>query len=88
MNHLLYNIALIMLLVGILMLTYYLTKAYNTNSQIKITNDEYNQEQTLDDVYDMRPSQIYKVMFNEPSIWQGYETIQSKNYPLGAKTQI
>lgn len=75
MNHLLYNIALIMLLTGILMLTYYLTKAYNTNNNITITNDEYNKETTLDNLYDNRPSQTFKVMFNEPSIWQGYETI-------------
>jgi hypothetical protein len=67
-----------MLLVGILMLTYYLTKVYNKDNQLKITNDIYEQESTLDDVYDMRPSQIYKVMFNEPSIWQGYETIETK----------
>ena len=78
MNHLLYNISLIMLLVGILMLTYYLTKVYNNDNQLKITNDIYKQESSLDDVYDMRPSQIYKVMFNEPSIWQGYETIDNK----------
>ncbi len=75
-----------MLLVGILMLTYYLTKAYNTNNTIITTND-YNIEPTLDDVYDFRPSKSFSVMFNEPSIWQGYETLDNKNLPLGAKTQ-
>ena len=76
MNHLLYNIALIMLLIGILMLTYYLTKAYNTNNTNNINNtNNTNNEPTLDDIYNMRPSQTFKVMFNEPSIWQGYETI-------------
>ena len=75
-----------MLLIGILMLTYYLTKAYNTNN-ITITNNDYFPEPTLDEVYDMRPSKTFSVMFNEPSIWQGYETIDSKKLPLGAKLQ-
>jgi hypothetical protein len=74
-----------MLLVGILMLTHYLTKAYSSNNII-IPNNEYNNEPTLDEVYDMRPSKKFSVMFNEPSIWQGYETISNKNEPLGAKT--
>ncbi len=77
MNYLLYNIALIMLLVGILMLTYYLTKAYNVNNNTVI-NNSYNSEPVLDDIYDIRPSKTFSVMFNEPSIWQGYETINSK----------
>ena len=77
MNYLLYNIALIMLLVGILMLTYYLTKAYNVNNNTVINNN-YNSEPTMDEIYDMRPSKTFNVMFNEPSIWQGYESIISK----------
>lgn len=88
MNHLLYNIAIIMLLIGILMLTYYLTKAYNNQSNINNTNinDDVDNRNVLDDIYNMRPSKIFKVMFNEPSIWQGYETIDNKNKPLGAKS--
>ena len=86
MNPLLYNIALIMLLVGILMLTYYLTKAYNINNSI-ISTDDRIPETTLDDLYDERPSKKFKVMFNEPSIWQGYETIDNKLLPLGGKLQ-
>ena len=77
-----------MLLVGILMLTHYLTKAYSSNN-ISMPNNEYNEyniEPTLDEVYDMRPSKKFSVMFNEPSIWQGYETINNKNLPIGAKT--
>ncbi len=74
MNHLLFNISLIMLLIGVLMLTHYLTKAYNTNN-VTITNDYKSDQPTLYDVYDQRPSKIFKVMFNQPSIWQGYETI-------------
>lgn len=86
MNHLLYNISITMLLVGIIMLTHYLTKVYNTTN-INLDNNMNEQPLTLDDVYDMRPSQTFKVMFNEPSIWQGYETIDNKNKPLGGKLQ-
>ena len=75
-----------MLLVGILMLTYYLTKVYNT-TPINLDANMINQPITLDEVYDMRPSQTFKVMFNDPSIWQGYETIDNKNKPLGGKLQ-
>jgi len=74
-----------MLLIGILMLTYYLTKVYNI-SNINIT-DIKEPDTTLNDIYDNRPSQTFKVMFNEPSIWQGYETINNDK-PLGAKRQI
>ena len=87
MNHLLYNISIVMLLIGILMLTYYLTKAYNNQANINTTNinDDTEITPSLDDIYNMRPSKTFKVMFNEPSIWQGYETTDNKNIPLGAK---
>ena len=80
MNHLLYNISIIMVSIGIIMLTYYLTKAYNYN-QLNTINSTINEENiniknTLDEIYDNRPSKIFKNMFNEPSIWQGYETIK------------
>ena len=90
MNHLLYNISIIMLLIGILMLTYYLTKAYNNNNQITDNdiNDNDNIITPLDDMYNMRPSKTFKVMFNEPSIWQGYETNDNKNKPLGTKSLL
>ena len=57
MNHLLYNISIIMLLIGILMLTYYLTKAYNNNNQITDNdindNDNDNTITPLDDMYNI-----------------------------------
>ncbi len=77
MNHILYNIAVMMLLIGIILLTSYVTKAYNkpiNNQNTKCSLDSNEKEPTVDEVYKMRPSNIYKVMFNEPSIWQGYQT--------------
>lgn len=76
MNHILYNIAVIMLLIGTILLTSYVTKAYNkhNNQNTKCNLDNNEKEPTVDEVYKMRPSNIYKVMFNEPSIWQGYQS--------------
>ena len=77
MNHILYNIAVIMLLIGMILLTSYITKAYNKpfyNQNTKCNLDNIEKEPTVDQVYKMRPSNIYKVMFNEPSIWQGYQS--------------
>ena len=76
MNHFLYNIAIFMLLAGIIMLTSYITKAYNKTApscQIKNTTDTNK----LTDIYNLRPSNIYGGMFNEPSIWQGYENLKN-----------
>jgi hypothetical protein len=79
MNHILYNISIIMLLLGIILLTYYLTKANNKpdNSfclkEANITNTQ------VEDAYKMRPSEIFHVMFNNPSLWQGYETVKVTN---------
>lgn len=75
MNHLLYNFSIIMILLGIIMLTSYITKAYNkNNNNCNLKQDE--EQYDIKKVYDQRPSNIYNVMFNEPSIWNGYETIQ------------
>ena len=77
MNHILYNIAVMMLLIGIILLTSYVTKAYNkpiNNQTTKCSLDSNEKEPSVDEVYKMRPSNIYKVMFNEPSIWQGYQS--------------
>jgi len=72
-----------MLLIGIIMLTYYLTKAYTPNKMINLKQDEPNE---YEEAYNMRPSKVFKKMFNEPSIWQGYQTFDTSNLPLGAKT--
>jgi hypothetical protein len=76
-----------MLLIGILMLTYYLTKAYNLPQPNNCNINNYDKDISLDEVYSQKPSDIYKVMFNEPSIWQGYQQINSKQLPLNGKRQ-
>jgi len=73
MNHLLYNISVFMLLVGIIMLTRYLSKIDQNNTcNIESPKDKNN---TYEDSFTMRPSQIFDTMFTKPDVWQGYETL-------------
>ena len=71
-----------MLFTGLITLTYYLSKAYNKQECPKnINQDEYKLDKykqdtpDLNDVFSMRPTEIYNTMFSKPSIWQGYESI-------------
>jgi hypothetical protein len=73
MNHLLYNISVLMIFVGLISLTYYLAKANNKNECPK--QEIIDRESNIDETYNMRPSQIFDAMFTKPSIWQGYESI-------------
>jgi len=78
MNHLLYNISVLMLFSGLIILTYYLSKAYNQKTVCPraIRDDK---ESTIDETYNMRPTQIFNKMFSDPDIWQGYESISVKH---------
>lgn len=71
MNHILHNISLIILCLGIILMTIYITKSYNKNTQCNISNTNYNprDEPINEDVYTQRPSTIYKDMFNQNSSW-------------------
>ena len=73
MNHLLYNISVLMIFSGLISLTYYLAKAYNKNECPK--QEIINKQPTIDETYSMRPTQIFDSMFTKPSIWQGYESL-------------
>jgi hypothetical protein len=73
MNHLLYNISVLMIFIGLISLTYYLAKAYNKQECPK--KEIVEKEPTIDETYTMRPTQIFDSMFTKPSIWQGYESI-------------
>ena len=73
MNHLLYNISVLMIFVGLISLTYYLAKAYNKQECPK--QEVIEKEPSIDETYTMRPTQIFDSMFTKPSIWQGYESV-------------
>jgi hypothetical protein len=78
MNPLLYNISIIMLLFGIILITSYLTKAYDKPINKCSTNNNQDINPTIEQVYAMKPSQIYDAMFQKPSLWQGYESVGVK----------
>lgn len=77
MNHILYNIALIILFVGIIMMTVYITKAssfnYMTSDKVKLMRDNLRRREPVQEIYDYRVSKEYEKMFSQPSIWLGYQ---------------
>jgi hypothetical protein len=79
MNHLLYNIAIVMLLLGIIIMTSYLTRVNTPQVANSVTKPTYdineNIQPTLDQVFQMKPTQIYDSMFMKPSLDQGYAKI-------------
>ena len=79
MNHILYNISLIILSFGIILLTVYITKAssngFKTSDVILMEQQLERQRRGLtneENIYDYRPSKVYKKMFSNPSVWLGY----------------
>lgn len=80
MNHILYNIAIIMLLSGIIILTSYLSRTYQqrTPTPVNVVEDD----NYIEKAYNMRPTQIFNTMFTQPSLWQSYQTL---NQPITQK---
>jgi len=78
MNNILNNLAIILLLIGIIFITIYITKAsfngFKTFNETLLFNN-YNKLQRRNplSIYDYRVSKEYKKMFSQPSIWFGYE---------------
>ncbi len=80
MNHILHNISLIILGLGIILLTVYITKAnsngFKTTDVILMEQQELERRrrglQPEESIYESRPSKVYKKMFSDPSVWFGY----------------
>lgn len=82
MNHILYNISLLILVVGIILMTVYITKASNNgfqtsdkqilNKRLKLTDKPYQS------IYDYKVNKEYQKMFSQPSIWMGYQDYDPK----------
>lgn len=73
------NITIIILILGIILLTIYITKA-TTNYYNKSYNYGLNQYYLYDDIYSYKISDVLKTMFTEPEIIQDYKTIDTKIY--------
>ena len=78
MNHILYNISILILGFGIILMTVYITKATNKNNQTINLNGLSNRRHQsgiteTGEIYDSRPSKTYSKMFSQPSLWLGYQ---------------
>jgi hypothetical protein len=87
MNYILYNIALIFIGWGIILMTIYITKAstnsFKTTNQILLEKQEYLKNNSLqpnnETIYDLKPSNIYNKMFSNSSVWFGYSDFNEKD---------
>jgi hypothetical protein len=77
MNHILHNVSLIILFVGIIMMTIYITKAtsnnYMTTERKLQMRQQLRRKQPVREIYDYKISKEYEKMFSQPSIWSGYQ---------------
>lgn len=73
MNHILHNISVIILAFGIILMTMYVTKATYVPTQKNITGVRRRYK---NDIYDDNPSKVFKSLFNQPSTWQGYQSLE------------
>jgi hypothetical protein len=82
MNNILHNISVIILCVGIIMMTIYITKS-NSYKNIPIQqNDPQTDEPMNPDVYTQKPATIFKDMFLENSSWLSkYKSIDNSAQP-------
>ena len=85
MNHILHNIALIILCFGIILMTIYITRATSNNYMTQEQQLLYKQnglrlKDPVDtNIYVMRPSNIFNTMFKEGSIGFGYQSFNVKD---------
>ena len=65
--------ALILLLFGIILFTYYFSKASNKKDCECENNNYYSTD--INNAFNMRPTEIFDKMFTKPDIWQGYDSV-------------
>jgi hypothetical protein len=76
MNNLLYNISLLILGLGIILMIVYISRVTG-GKRINIVPSDIQND--FVDVFNERPSQRFKKMFEQPPIWTGYEDWDPKN---------
>jgi hypothetical protein len=65
----LYNLSLALLVTGIILLTIYITKI-----NIKENKEDYlRRKPNAPDIYDLRPNEVFRKMFNQAPIMQKYQ---------------
>ena len=75
MNSILYNLAILILGTGIIMITIYITKVNNNGyTMYKQNGLRVKNNENENDIYNEKSSDIFKKMFSESSILQDYQT--------------
>ena len=77
MNSILYNLSILILGTGIIMITIYITKV-NNNGYILHVQDVLRIKNE-NDIYNDKPSNVFKTMFLESSIIQDYQTFNAND---------
>ena len=72
MNIILYNISVIFLIIGVILMIIYLSKINCDCNYVKPPSE---------DIYDEKVSNTYKKMFKEPSVWTGYNNMDINEKP-------
>jgi hypothetical protein len=75
MNHIIHNISIILIFIGIILLTINLTKSYNKCPVIQQRNQNIDQNTKDQD----RPSKIFSKMFSNSDVWMGYADNDTKD---------
>ena len=78
MNHLLYNISVIIIIIGII----FLTNALSNTNQVCNCKKEKKYKKVITKDY---PSKVFNKMFDSPSVWMGYSDTDSKEFILSEK---
>ena len=76
MNHLLYNISIILIILGIIMLTNSVSIATAKN------NFSCKKKKNIKPISKDIPSKVFDNMFDNPSVWMGYSDPDSKEFKL------
>jgi hypothetical protein len=84
MNHILYNFAILMLGLGIILMTKYITLAssnnFMTQEQLLLNKQNGLRRRANDiDIYNYRISKEYNKMFSQPSVLLGYQDFEKDN---------
>lgn len=90
MNHILYNFSIIILGLGIILMTIYITKASNNNfmtqDQLLLNKNNGLRRRASDiDIYNYRISKEYNKMFSQPSVLLGYQDFNPDDNELSKK---
>jgi poly(A) polymerase Pap1 len=75
MNHIIYNISVILIFFGAILLTHNLTKS---NSKCLIQSTNKNKQDNKQILNQDRPSQIFNKMFDRSDVWMGYADFDVK----------